>query len=516
MCCPERGYVSSHLMSTCSDIPDNHMINGTKLLNVAGMTRGRRDGILKSEKARNVVKIGPMHLKGVWYVFSLPAIYSSSDSVRIPFERALDFANKEKITDLLYPLFVHQIAELLYHPTNSNQTNMVVQDSQQRRLEGPQARTPQGPPPPALHHHHHHHMQNNLPPHLSQPPHSLSSQPGGRPVLDRANSFPTPPASASSLMGISHQGGSYDWNNQGINSGVQNSQPISIENSSLNNARSMPTTPATTPPGGNGLQGMPPFQGQPAYDSSKPYYSAAPPSNSQYAPQPLTQPAMPSYGQPLAPGPYLKSDMAPPGRSAGQEAEVTDVRTDRYNQTGQAADSVPEHESEYIHDNASGYNSRGSYTYASNPSVGALTEQPQLTPDVTGSPSQQNSSGRMTPRTGGGPPSQWPSGYHTPPRPPVGSLYNIVSDTRGSSTNGGPPDTYGVSNSTPGYSTAMNGSLGIKRLRDDDEVDRVVRPDSRGADYESKRRKTLTDPVGPVGAPLALQPVKAGGVMGRH
>ena len=49
---------------------DNHMINGTKLLNVAGMTRGRRDGILKSEKTRHVVKIGPMHLKGVWYDIS--------------------------------------------------------------------------------------------------------------------------------------------------------------------------------------------------------------------------------------------------------------------------------------------------------------------------------------------------------------------------------------------------------------------------------------------------------------
>lgn len=47
---------------------DNHMINGTKLLNVAGMTRGRRDGILKSEKTKHVVKIGPMHLKGVWYI----------------------------------------------------------------------------------------------------------------------------------------------------------------------------------------------------------------------------------------------------------------------------------------------------------------------------------------------------------------------------------------------------------------------------------------------------------------
>jgi protein SOK2 len=45
---------------------DNHFINGTKLLNVAGMTRTRRDGILKSEKTRHTVKIGPMHLKGVW------------------------------------------------------------------------------------------------------------------------------------------------------------------------------------------------------------------------------------------------------------------------------------------------------------------------------------------------------------------------------------------------------------------------------------------------------------------
>jgi len=43
------------------------MINGTKLLNVAGMTRGRRDGILKNEKMRHVVKIGPMNLKGIWY-----------------------------------------------------------------------------------------------------------------------------------------------------------------------------------------------------------------------------------------------------------------------------------------------------------------------------------------------------------------------------------------------------------------------------------------------------------------
>lgn len=79
---------------------DTNFINGTKLLNVAGMTRGRRDGILKSEKVRYVVKIGAMNLKGVW----------------IPFERALELARNEGIVDLLYPLFVKDIKELYQGP----------------------------------------------------------------------------------------------------------------------------------------------------------------------------------------------------------------------------------------------------------------------------------------------------------------------------------------------------------------------------------------------------------------
>ena len=45
---------------------DNDMVNGTKLLNVVGMSRGKRDGILKNERGRVVVKVGAMHLKGVW------------------------------------------------------------------------------------------------------------------------------------------------------------------------------------------------------------------------------------------------------------------------------------------------------------------------------------------------------------------------------------------------------------------------------------------------------------------
>lgn len=58
-------------MLTFSNILDNDMINGTKLLNVAGMSRGKRDGILKNERGRIVVKVGAMHLKGVWYNFFL-------------------------------------------------------------------------------------------------------------------------------------------------------------------------------------------------------------------------------------------------------------------------------------------------------------------------------------------------------------------------------------------------------------------------------------------------------------
>ncbi|KAI7902976.1 transcription regulator HTH, apses-type DNA-binding domain-containing protein [Cokeromyces recurvatus] len=89
---------------------DNDMINGTKLLNVAGMSRGKRDGILKNEKGRVVIKIGAMHLKGVW----------------ISFDRAKILSAQYKIQDLLYPLFVDDPTSFLYTSSSSlhgNRTN---------------------------------------------------------------------------------------------------------------------------------------------------------------------------------------------------------------------------------------------------------------------------------------------------------------------------------------------------------------------------------------------------------
>ncbi|KAJ2731824.1 hypothetical protein IW152_004267 [Coemansia sp. BCRC 34962] len=77
---------------------DDNMINGTKLLNVVGMSRGKRDGILKNEKGRRVVKVGPMHLKGVW----------------IPFERARFLAEQFKVVEVLFPIFQPDPNSYLY------------------------------------------------------------------------------------------------------------------------------------------------------------------------------------------------------------------------------------------------------------------------------------------------------------------------------------------------------------------------------------------------------------------
>jgi hypothetical protein len=48
------------------------MVNGTKLLNACALpqkfTRGKRDGPLKNERVRHVVKIGSKNLQGIWCV----------------------------------------------------------------------------------------------------------------------------------------------------------------------------------------------------------------------------------------------------------------------------------------------------------------------------------------------------------------------------------------------------------------------------------------------------------------
>ncbi|WFC97623.1 hypothetical protein MYAM1_000340 [Malassezia yamatoensis] len=98
---------------------DNNMVNGTKLLNVCGMSRGKRDGILKNEKERIVVKVGAMHLKGVW----------------IAFNRAKQLAEQHGIADALYPLFEPNIQSFLYHPDNYPRTAAVMAAAQERHVQ---------------------------------------------------------------------------------------------------------------------------------------------------------------------------------------------------------------------------------------------------------------------------------------------------------------------------------------------------------------------------------------------
>ncbi|OAV96596.1 hypothetical protein PTTG_02788 [Puccinia triticina 1-1 BBBD Race 1] len=83
-------YQVAHKGVTVGRLKGSGLVNGTKLLNLAGISRGKRDGILKNEKMRKVVKHGTMHLKGVW----------------IAFDRAVFLAEQHHIADKIFPLLV--------------------------------------------------------------------------------------------------------------------------------------------------------------------------------------------------------------------------------------------------------------------------------------------------------------------------------------------------------------------------------------------------------------------------
>ena len=445
---------------------------------------------------------------------------------RIPFERALDFANKEKITEQLYPLFVHNIGGLLYHPTNENRTSAVVAATERRqRLDSvPSSRNGQSQPP-ALHHHHS--MSSTVGSHVAPPaPHSIAPHPGaGRPGIDRAHTFPTPPTSASSVMGMGNQGSSYEWGGQGIANGVAGTQPLSIDTGLGNAPRSMPTTPATTPPGSS-MQSMQSYPGQQSFDNSKSYYSAPPSSQNVYAQQSgVAQQNMARYGQPMASSSYGKNDMGPPsapGTGNTSDPDQHDIKTDQYAHAagnGHLGHSVADTDTEHQHDN--GYMHTNSSAYSSNRNQYAYhpgSDHPHLSPEMTSSPSHQTASGRGTPRNATGAQPQWSQGYHTPPRSSQSSnLYNVMSDSR--RPNGNPSgETYTTSTYT---NPTLNGtSTSMKRSREDDDQDQGGRPDSRGIEsgFDLKRRKIIRqENMGAtMGAIPNMQSIKTGGGLSRQ
>jgi enhanced filamentous growth protein 1 len=356
----------------------------------------------------------------------------------------------------------------------------VVAATERRRMDSIDSSRPlqSGQPAPGLHHHHS--MQGNVGGQAPPTPHSIAPHPNSaRPGIDRAHTFPTPPTSASSILGIGNQGSSYEWGSQNLPNGVNGAQPLSIETAL--NARSMPTTPATTPPS-NTTQNMQGYQGQPGYEKNP--YNTTPGSQAGYSQQ--SDPVR--YGQAAT---YTKTEMGPPTAPAASIDANDQVQVPTQGHTEH--DGGEHHENGYLHGNPNAYAAnRSQYGYPPAP------EHPHLSPEMSGSP-HQSGSGRGTPRTM--PPSQpqWNQDYQTPPRPGTSSnVYSVIGNTNSTS----------VPSSGGNYTGSTYSGAGVKRGRGDDDD----RPSSRDYDYSAKRQKSShQDTFGmPLTAPH-MQAIKSGG-----
>lgn len=354
-------------------------------------------------------------------------------------------------------------------------------------------RTPQGTQPPALTHHHS--MSNPIGASVPQPPHSIAPHPAsGRPGIDRAHTFPTPPTSASSLtMGMGHAGSSYEYGGQQA-AAMHPGQPLPIDTGI--NARHVPTSPASTPPGNSqGVQ----YQTSQPYDNSRQMYST-PSTYGGYPPQQN----MNRYGGIHSSPEAAKTQMGPPAR-AGAENEHPDSKA-HPGYPGQH-DADGEHEGEYTHTSASYDARRPSYSYKPNAASGPMHSDPaHVSPEMTHSP-HQNGSGRATPRTA----NPYPGYASTPQRaaqlPSSNLSYGMNPDARAGAPNG--PEAYPPPGSyqTPQY-PSMNGAppASNKRMREMDDEQDYHRPISAGAEGGLKRQRT--DPgARPISQP---QSVKAG------
>jgi enhanced filamentous growth protein 1 len=307
-------------------------------------------------------------------------------------------------------------------------------------------------------------------------------------------------------MGASADG--FQWGGSQGMSGAQGTNPMSID-TGLSNARSMPTTPATTPPGST-IQNMQQYPaGSQPYDNSRQMYSAPPTQQSPYQSSNSAPQDRSMYNQPNS---YVKNEMGPPAPRPGDQQESKPNGIMHADQNGHAPphhgqeeEADHEHDAEYTHDSGSYDANRAPYNYPA-PNVGSLPgDHPHLSPEMTGSPNHQGGSGRATPRTAAAtqPYYAQQGGYNTPPRVPPSSsnLYNVMTTDRG--TNGAPSSEYAPQadmggNMANGYPTSqpvMNGGpSGLKRGRDDD--DDLPRPSSGGpgmGNLDLKRRKTMME-----------------------
>lgn len=357
---------------------------------------------------------------------------------RIPFDRALDFANREKIADMLYPLFVHNIGAMLQTPGHPTTAGSRRTESQGQL---PQLRTPTSATSVTSQ------SSNAAAVHLPQTPHSIAPY-LGRPGFERSQTFPTPPASA--VLPPS-RGAFSDWHHGSIHPGPAEDR-----------TRSLPTTPATTPP-----DAQPPalqsYSANQSFDSQGSAYSA-PQSQPPYS---MPQISHHTEYAPMSSQHNVKHEMAPPSRSGPDAKEE-------------------EGENEYAHHNSMSYSATDrSYNYPSN----SMAHEAHA--EIKTSPSQQHNSnnhnsGHATPRALATPQSVWPT-YAMPQRSQTLPSTGLTYDNRSAPTNG-------YSAITPATSQPYNYSNGVatpqsnKRGRDTDDDDDYNGPLSRGGDDLKRRR----------------------------
>lgn len=386
-------------------------------------------------------------------------------------------------------------------------------------MRGTQA--PGLPDPVQPHHHHLIHGGTGTSLGSSHPGSSHSGL--GRPDMPRSHTFPTPPTSATGVMGSMGSSDGQFWGNQGMNS-VQNSNPLAID-TGLSNARSMPTTPATTPPGA--IHGVQQYQSSQSYDPSRQVYSAPPLQSGPYQTNGAHNSSanINRYSHPGTS--YIKSEMGPPaGRAinAASDSDHHDSKSanglahpnDQVSQAHGEEEADHEHDTDYQQE-STGYDAtRNAYsTYASAPAVASMNDHSHISPELTDSPSHQAGSGRITPRsatTNQAYYSQHTGGYNTPPRalPPSSNLYNVMSSERGTANGSSGTEMYGHQQElggplTNGYSTQQSALNGVptsnKRGRDGDDEDENQRPPTRDPNTESiegmKRRRTIHEDSAP-------------------
>lgn len=98
---------------------------------------------------------------------------------RIPFDRALELANQENITEMLYPLFVHNVAAFLYDPTSKARARAVIAPADCHQAGG---------------------LNHQYPSDYDIPSFENPIIQSDRPGLNRAHTFPTPPNSGSGCI----------------------------------------------------------------------------------------------------------------------------------------------------------------------------------------------------------------------------------------------------------------------------------------------------------------------------